>query len=280
VELEDLSIASRALEARLTYVGPMTARPRYYAVNSAQNVIARDRRKIRIEDARSRPQPPSLAEEGFALFPHQSAVADFHNPVELERIYAPEMERLITEVSGADQVVVYGPVLLRSGQAAPESSGFQILRPGHFVHTDMSDSIVAEFTQTRRPRNNARAVRRYAYYNTWRVLSPPPQDVPLALCDARTVSRSDLVDADLIMDAPGQPESSVVVSFVRHNTSHRWSYFSNLGQDEVLVFKSHDSDPHQPHQVPHSAFRDSSCPPGVTPRTSIEARLVAFWFAS
>jgi hypothetical protein len=280
MRLDDRTMASRALEARFTYVGPMTVRPRFYAVNSSRNVITRDRRTVRIEDARSRPQLPSLAQEGFALFPHKSEVSDFHNPEQLARTYEPEMERLITEVSGADKVVICGPVVLRFSKAAPDSSRLHILRPAHFVHIDMSDSIVAGFTELWRPRNDARTVRRFAYYNIWRVLSPPPQDIPLALCDARTVAPSDLVDSDSIMDTPGKPESSMVVGVVRHNASHRWSYFSNLSRDEVLVFKSHDSDPRQPRQVPHSAFRDASCPPGVAARTSIEARVVAFWFAS
>ena len=278
VRLDDRTMASRTLEARITYVGPMTARPRYYAIDSSRNAITRDRRTVRIEDARSRPQLPSLAEEGFALFPHKSLVSDFRNPDHLTQTYEPEMERLVTEVSGADEAVIYGPVILRAGKASPDSSRF--LRPAHFVHIDISDSVVTGFTEHWRPRNDARTVRRFAYYNIWRVLSPPPQDIPLALCDARTVSPSDVVDADLIIDTPGEPESSIVVGFVRHNTRHRWSYFSNLSRDEVLVFKSHDSDPHQPRQVPHSAFRDASCPPDVAPRASIEARVVAFWFAS
>jgi hypothetical protein len=111
------------------------------------------------------------------------------------------------------------------------------------------------------------------------VLSPPPQDVPLALCDARTVSAADLVDADSIMDAPGKPTSSFVVVVVRHNADHRWSYFPNLSPQEALVFKSYDSDPGQPRQVPHSAFKDPSCPSSGVPRASVEARVVAFWFA-
>ena len=272
----------RSLEAQLTYVGPMATRPRYYASNSSHNVITRDRRTVRIEDARSRPQPPSLTQEGFALLPHESTVADFHDPQELARVYEPEMERLVTEVSGADKVVICGPVILRFSQAAPDSTGLHILRPGRFVHIDMSDSIVAAFTERWRPRNDGRTVRRFAYYNIWRVLSPPPQDIPLALCDARSVSPSDMVDADSIMDVPGKPESStvIVVAVVKHNTRHRWSYFPNLRRDEVLVFKSNDSDPHQPRQVPHSAFRDPSCPPSAAPRASIEARVVAFWFAN
>jgi len=278
--LDDQATASRALEARFTYVGPMTVRPRFYAVDTSRNVITRDRHTLRIEDARSRPQLPSLAQEGFASFPHESEVSDFHDPEQLARTYEPEMERFITEVSGADKVVICGPVVLRFSKAAPDSSGLHILRPAHFVHIDMSDSIVEGFTELWWPRNDTRTVRRFAYYNIWRVLSPPPQDIPLALCDARTVAPSDLVDADSIMDIPGKAESSMVVGLVQHNASHRWSYFSNLSRKEVVVFKSHDSDPQQPRQVPHSAFRDVSCPSGVAPRSSVEARVVAFWFAS
>jgi hypothetical protein len=36
MQLEDRTMASRALQARFTYVGPMTVRPRYYAFNSSQ----------------------------------------------------------------------------------------------------------------------------------------------------------------------------------------------------------------------------------------------------
>ena len=171
---DDQTAATRALEARFTYVGPMTVRPRYYAVNTSLNVIARDRRTVRVEDARSRPQLPSLDQEGFALVPHKSEVSDFHNPEQLARTYEPEMERLITGVSGADKVVICGPVVLRFRKGeGPDSSTLNILRPAHFVHIDMSDSIVAGFTDLWRPRNDARAVRRFAYYNIWRVLSPP-----------------------------------------------------------------------------------------------------------
>jgi hypothetical protein len=257
----------------------MTERPRYYAINSSHNVITREHRIIRIEDARLRAQPPSLAQEGFALFPHQSAMSDFRNPQELARIYVPEMERLVTQVSGADQAVICGPPVLRFSNCLPASSELNIRRPARFVHIDISDSTAAAFTQRWRPTNNDRPVRRFAHYNVWRVLSPPPQDVPLALCDSRSVFRSDVIDADSISDIPGKPESSSIVVVVRYNRLHRWSYFADMNRDEVLLFKSHDSDPDQPHHVPHSAFKDPSCPLGVAPRASIEVRTIAFWFA-
>jgi hypothetical protein len=271
---------SPTVETRLTYIGAMTERPRYYSIGSSRDVIARDRRTIQIEDARSRAQPPSLAREGFALFPHKSAVSDFCDPQELARIYLPEMKQLVTEISRADQVVICDPFVHRFNNWLPDSSGLQILRPARFVHVDVSDSTAAVFTEQCRPKSDSRSVRRFAHYNLWRVFSPPPQDIPLAVCDSSSVSRSDLIDADSISDIPGKPESSTVVVLVRYSPRHRWSYFRNMNRQEVLLFKSHDSDPSQPHHVPHSAFKDPTCPLGVAPRASIEVRAIAFWFES
>ena len=121
-------------------------------------------------------------------------------------------------------------------------------------------------------------MRRFAHYNVWRVLSPPPQDVPLAVCDARSLSQADLMEADAIFDVPGKPEWSFEGLIVRYNPRHRWSYFSNMTREEALVFKTNDSDPSQPHNVPHTAFNDPTCPSGVAPRASIEMRAIAYWF--
>ena len=213
------------------------------------------------------------------MFPHQSGIADFGNPQELLRIYVAEMERLLAQVCGADHVVIYGPIVHRYSDRPPEFGRLNILRPARFIHVDLNDSMAAAYAKSCQPPSMSGAVvRRFAHYNLWRVLSPPPQDIPLAVCDARSVVSSDLVEADSMLDIPGSPEASRVVVFVRYSPRHCWSYFPDMNPQEVLVFKSHDSDPTQPCFVPHSAFRDSSCPPGTAPRASIEARAVAYWF--
>ncbi len=81
-----------------------------------------------------------------------------------------------------------------------------------------------------------------------------------------------------MMDIPGRPESSYVGLVIRYNPRHRWSYFSHMNRDEVLVFKTHDSDAGQPSHVPHAAFNDPTCPSGPAPRASIEMRGIAYWF--
>jgi hypothetical protein len=47
--------------------------------------------------------------------------------------------------------------------------------------------------------------------------------------------------------------------------------------DEVIVFKSHDSDPTRARRVAHTAFTDPMCPPGVPTRASVEMRALALF---
>ena len=122
-----------------------------------------------------------------------------------------------------------------------------------------------------------RLCRRFAIYNLWRVLSDPPQDAPLALCDARSVEASDCVNSDCVVDPLDEPELRFENCIFRFNPGHRWCYFSNMTSDEVLVFKGFDSDPNRAGGVPHVAFDDPSCPMDATARESIDVRVIAFF---
>jgi hypothetical protein len=252
--------------------------------DASRDRLPLDPRVVQIEDARSRAQPPSLAQEGFALVPHRSAVSDFRNAAEIARVQGRETERLLLELTGADQVVLGGPAVHRSlvrsadSDQLTHSGKIYNSHPAYFVHIDINDASAAAFEKRWRPRNLSRPIRRFAHFNLWRAISPPPQDLPLAVCDSQSVPAADLVEADAVMDIPGKPESSYVGLLVRYNPLHRWSYFPRMSRDEVLVFKAYDSDPGEPRHVPHVAFTDSTCPSGATPRASIEMRGIAYWF--
>ncbi|HEY2676914.1 MAG TPA: CmcJ/NvfI family oxidoreductase, partial [Steroidobacteraceae bacterium] len=107
----------------------------------------------------------------------------------------------------------------------------------------------------------------------------PPQDVPLAVCDARTVTPADLILADAVFNAPNRPEWSFEGVVVAHHPDHRWHWYSDMTRDEALVFKTNDSDPHAAHCVPHVAFDNPGAGAQVPPRASIEMRAIALWFA-
>lgn len=274
------------LRIPLNYIGPMTVRPRYHADDCSRDVLTLDPRTVEVEDARSRAQPHSLAQAGFALLPHKSRVSDFHNAEEIARVYRLEARRLLLELTDADDVVLSARPVRRFARASPDplrlidSGQLYDSCPGRFVHVDINNVAAEAFAKRWRPKGNDRPVRRFAHYNIWRVFSPPPQDVPLAVCDSRSLSASDLVVADAVMDIPGKPESSYEGLVVRYGPRHRWSYFSDMNREEVLVFKSHDSDAAQPNHVPHAAFNDPACPSGLAPRASIEMRGIAYWFGT
>ncbi|MEI9988699.1 MAG: CmcJ/NvfI family oxidoreductase [Rhizomicrobium sp.] len=264
----------RTVRASINYLAAMSERPRYHAQDHSRDNLVLDPREVDIEDLRG--AGSSLAVEGFALVPHPSAVADFRDEAEVARLHGAEIEDLLRRETGADHVVVTGKGILRFAERSPLSGKLFNSLPARFIHIDISDPTAREFAERSRP--EGRQVRRFAHYNVWRVITPPPQDVPLALCDARSLAPEDLVTADAVFDAPGgAPEWSFEGLLLRYDPRHRWCYFSGMTRDEALIFKTNDGDPGAPHHVPHSAFDDPSCPPGVVPRGSVEMRAVAYW---
>jgi hypothetical protein len=267
---------TRTVSGRIVYLGAMTERPRFHANDHSRDNLVLEAHSVRIEDARSRAEPPSLDREGFALVPHRSAIADFRDADEVARHAATEVDALIREVSGADAVAMFGPAILRFGEHSPEAGKHNNSQPARFSHIDSSDARSRQSARQFGPKD--RPFRRFIQFNIWRAISPPPQDIPLAVCDARTVAPGDLVLGDAVFDHYGVPEWTSESTLVRANPLHRWSYFSGMNRDEALVFVCKDSEPGRAQNVPHCAFDDPSCPSGVTPRASIEMRAMAYWF--
>ncbi len=264
------------IAADLPYAAAMTVRPRYHANDTSRDVLAIERLAVQVANARRSNPPPSLEREGFELFRHESAIADFRDPAIGER-HAREIHALLMELSGADAVAVVPRGVLRFAERSPESGRHDNSRPARFVHVDVSDATAATFAAQSNPFPDRR-LRRFCQYNVWRALSPPPQDTPLAVCDARTVEPADLVAADAIFDSANAPEWSFEGLVVLGSARHRWWYFRDMHRDEVLVFKTNDSGPSRAHCVPHVAVDDPGCPPDMPPRMSIEMRGTAYWY--
>lgn len=267
------------VQATINYLHPMPVRPSFYANDYTRDNLAIDGRVVVIRDARTAATRPTLAREGFTLVPHRSSVMDFTDASQVQGIYLPEIERLLREVTGAKRVIMTPGAIARYSEKSQRYRASFNSRPARFAHVDYTErsgpellkGLLARVAPDVSPRG------RYAGFNIWRVLSEPPQDVPLGVCDARSVEPGDLVRGDAIFDAPGAAEFSFEAYLFRYNAAHRWSYFSNMRTDEALIFKAFDTDPAEPIRVPHCAFDDPGCPQGVPPRASIEARGYAFF---
>jgi hypothetical protein len=231
----------------------------------------------------------TLDRDGFAITGHTSAVTDFTNREEVERVYVGEVADFVKSYTGADRVATLGWVLRRSADPTANASQPQAA----LVHCDFSvtgaTARARDAYATRFPEGPG--YRRALLTSVWRVFTPPPQDWPLAVCDYRSVGPDDGLDnrlyfvdkipADLYAEMPADAPGTSGFEF-HHNPAHRWWYFPDMTRDEVLFFKFNDSDHARAWRVPHSAFRDPGVSTGTTgratrPRHSIEFRTIAYF---
>ena len=261
------------MEALIPYAGRGLPRPFYYANAHEKDRVEIDRRMMPMHDARG--IGATIDREGFQIVHHASAVTDFADRAQVAAIHPAEVSTLIRDLVGADEVFVTSPGILRYSERSGRTGSTDNSHPARFAHIDISDATAAVFAARGA---DGRAFRRCAAYNLWRAISPPPQDVPLAFCDARTLAAQDLIVADAIFDPPGAPEWSFESWVVAHNPAHRWYWFSDMTADEAVLFKTNDSDPARAHHVPHVAFDLPDCPADALPRVSIEMRATAYWW--
>lgn len=267
------------VSSSINYLGKMTERPVFYSEKYHLNNLVLEPHTVEIRDARYLPKRPTLEVNGFELVQHETKVRDFKDQDETATVYRGEIEELILRMTGADRVIVTNAVL-RWSERAGDTREFVNSRPARFVHVDYSRKSFNDFARTHlgdTPDAEDWLRRRYVAYNIWRVLTPPPQDVPLAVCDARTASPDDVTEGEAVIDAPDMPEMRFGSSLYHASPAHRWFYFSDMKLDEALVFKAFDSDLDRVQGCPHSAFNDPNCPAEVPPRASAEIRAYAFY---
>ena len=64
-------------------------------------------------------------------------------------------------------------------------------------------------------------------YNLWRATTPPPQDFPLAVCDARSLTRHDEVTVKAITEERSGEILHDTTGYL-YNPAHRWHYFRDM----------------------------------------------------
>jgi hypothetical protein len=222
-----------------------------------------------------------LDREGFVLVRHESAVADFHriqeDPV-VDQQYSAEVAAMLEVLTGAARVFMLGGGKKRYGESATDKlAPLSNAKPARYPHADNTDASADELARVMDmfvDEIDLDAHARYVMYNVWRAISPPPQDFPLAVCDAQSLAPTDEVTVTAITEELQGDIVHDTMSFV-YNPEHRWYYFPDMTIDEVIVFKSGDSDSSGAVRVAHTAFTDPTCPTGVPTRASVEMRALA-----
>jgi hypothetical protein len=295
--MRDAEADARTVPAAITYVadGSFVNR-RFVAPGVEHNTGRYETHPVKIRDARPIQDHFNLDVHGFALARRPSRVQDFFDKAEVDRVYSDEVVDIVKSLTGATRVATQGWMIRTSGDLARHrrpTVGYThkggVQPPASEAHVDFTperaDRLAGDLYQKNFP--DGKGYSRFIASSVWRCFSPPPQDCPLALCDARSVAPTegvpntlfivDRLPPDEVMLGPMPDEDKALAAAIfRYNPNHRWWYFSNMTRDEVVMLKFHDSDRTRALRTPHTAFRDNSFP-DARPRESIEVRSVAYF---
>ena len=294
----DIEDTAREVRAQIRFVdaGKFVTR-RYVSQGKEMNTGTYSDHEVIIRDAMPLRDHFTLDAHGFTIAKQPSAVTDFHDKDQVDALYEREVEEHIRQLTGADKVFARGWMIRTSADlsehAAKKVAGYQhtggIQPPAGEAHVDINTPTarrMAEMTYAEKCPDGP-GFKRFLISSYWRTFSPPPQDVPLAVCDGRTSFGGEEKSNSLFIvdDFPSEEDAVkpvegedklIAASIFSYNPTMRWWYFSNMEADDVLFFKFHDSDHARTWRCPHTAFRDSSFA-DANIRESIECRSVAFW---
>jgi len=233
---------------------------------------------------------PGWEECGFELISHRSAVNDWSDDDEITRVNHHEMAELARKLTGCDHAFLASHIKRSPDEAKRHSD----LSPIPLVHSDFADSYGELLRELYRSGDRAEAARRegvspdvvvdarrLVILQFWRNLGPQKMDLPLAFCDARTVPRDEIRPFPVKNYAgSGFDFEALAIEPPTDPATHHWYAFPEMKIDEVVAFRTYDSDrvgTDEPYWTPHSAFRDPDVELGKPSRSSIEVRPLCVW---
>ncbi|MEK9795380.1 MAG: CmcJ/NvfI family oxidoreductase [Alphaproteobacteria bacterium] len=264
------------VEATMNYVDDSEKRPVTYIAEmgeSNRRDEVPDPRVVPVYDARSIADELTLDRNGLELVRDTTAVTDFQDQSQIETIYNPEVERLVKAATGASRVLVFDHTLRVADENRRKAE--KLREPVRIVHNDYTDKSGPQRVRDLLPPERAEEAlkKRYVYVNVWRSIHGTVEEAPLGICEWQSLEDDDMVLMDLVYsDRVGE------IHRTRYNSNHRWLYFPQMKEDEVILLKCFDTERDgRARWTAHAAFDDPSSPPDAAPRQSIETRTIAFY---
>lgn len=223
---------------------------------------------VQIRDGRPLADILSLDTHGFALRKMSTPPIDFENDEQVTALYFPKIEALVKEATGASRVLIFDHTVRKDGNNNGRT-------PARHVHVDYTEASapnrVRDFVGDSKAADLL--AKRYSQVNVWRSIRGAVERSPLALLDAQTLDRNDLIRTEL----HNQGRVGEIYS-LRHAPRQQWYYFPKMEEDEAILIKGFDSESNgKARFTPHTAFDDPKTAPEAAPRESIEVRTFAFF---
>jgi hypothetical protein len=280
----DSSRAGAQVEAHIDYLVPSSRiNRRFWAPGRELNTGVYAPCAVTIHNARLA-GPFTLNEHAFCLAQHRTAIRDWENQYAPDSAYAAEVAAVARHLTGADLVIALGGMLRDAGATSPT-----VQPPAAEAHVDFTERCAERRAAAlyRQLHPAGPGYRRFIGFSLWRALSSPPQDMPLALCEGRSVrdeegthnTKVDVAEIPsgeaLYAPIPGE-EDMLAATIFHYSSGHRWWYFPDMQPEEVIFIKLYDSDHTRAWRCPHTAFRDRTRP-DARARRSMEFRAIAYF---
>jgi hypothetical protein len=273
--------------ATLNYIGDVEGKPRFNVYNMADSNVSFRPHQVIVRDARPYRDTLRIDETGFAFVKQKSSV-DLEEVFDanltaqpiatgVTAIYEREIADFLQETTGAREVFRrMGGLVTRTSKRGANIKTKAY--PANFVHLDFTDKASRQFLEWTLE-SEGRTVapfRRFCVYQVWRAITPGPQDTTLAVCDGSSVPVSHGLVVDSILGPEHLPGNRFDSRMCRYAPEHKWWYLSDMEPDDLIVFKSFDSEMPHVMNAMHTAFDNPLGQDGV-PRRSIESRFIALY---
>lgn len=272
----DITQTPEQVTATMNYLAEPDRKPVSYMYKPPEGTPARSwhisKHPTEIHNARLIADELSLDRQGFILIRQHSGVTNFYDDDEVRSVYYPEAERMVKQATGAARVVAFDHNVRCSELAKQGRKG--VREPVKYAHNDYTLKSGPQRVRDLLPEEaEALLKNRFAVINVWRPIRGLVEEMPLAVCDARTIAPDDLVATDL-----KYPDRTGEVHSLAYNSAQRWFYFPHMQADEVMLLKCYDSAADgRARFTAHGAFEDPATPPGAPARESIEVRTLVFF---
>ena len=230
-----------------------------------------ERRTVKIVNARPLIGTLSVDVEGFDLVRSVTKVSNFYDDMQISEIYDLECEKLVQQLTGCSRAVVFDHT--KRCDDKTERERLMVREPVQGVHNDYTEVSAAQRVKDiMGVEANELLAHQFSIVNVWRSIKGAIETMPLAICDAQSVSTNDLIVAER-----RSKERTGFTFRLAFNALHKWFYFPKMRFEEVLMIKSYDTrDDGTARFTPHTAFVDPLTKKDARPRQSIETRVFAF----
>jgi hypothetical protein len=266
------------VHATLNYTVDNGTPPDYYFYEPDSSVKLNppgtDVREVAIHDGWPEVDQLSTDVQGFELRSFDASFQTFDDDAAIKSVFYAQVVAFVKRHTGAKRVEVFDHTI-RKRLSADLNAQTTVQRPAVLlVHSDYTVKSGPQRVRDIVPDSADDLLqRRVAFFNVWKPLYRRVEELPLAMCDARTHASGDM----LLMELKYR-ERTGEIYVMRYSPEHRWVYFPQMEPDTALLLKTYDSETDgRARFMGHSAFEDPNTPPDAPKRESIEVRTMAFF---